>query len=290
MCIRDRDGDGKISVYEYVLFAVLMQVHRQDAFKYFNTEERGGAVTQEQFIEFLSLESERLQIKPTESGHLPDPRRQKMSQEEFVVKQAKLVNKIFGGKEKFSLQDFYNLRDSCYTDLYTYEFSELSPDQNAKISAEDFAKSIAAYVEPSLVMDYLKNIEDYPAEMRFTLDEYIGFQKFILNCYDDLVAKLSQYRSISKKKLIRLMEDYSKQSGYPINPSQADIFVALLDRNKDGHLQYDEVVGVLKNRVFYGYGNVAGPRINKPLNYLKHKMEVWEKKAKRIWEIVQENQ
>ena len=106
---------------------------------------------------------------------------------------------------------------------------------------------------------YLTRIQNLNLEGRVSFSEYIAFHNLIEKA-DLIKSKIITYRLLDRSDFRELCDDfaqmdtYLKDKGYKISDVQVDTFIKILDDDKNGMLEYEEVIDVLEGKKNIGIG------------------------------------
>lgn len=106
---------------------------------------------------------------------------------------------------------------------------------------------------------YLTRIQNLNLEGRVSFSEYIAFHNLIEKA-DLIKSKIITYRLLDRSDFRELCDDftqmdvYLKEKGYKISDVQVDTFIKILDDDKNGMLEYEEVIDVLEGKKNIGIG------------------------------------
>lgn len=282
----DVDKDGLISLYEFYLFVDFMQTTYDDLVNIFGSDPK-KQITKEEFRKFLDFIKGKKLDKLTIAKYLPDPRKERLSHDEFEQVEAQVTENLFKDAETIPLSKLIELRELLYRELYIFEFDSFEKDEKGNLTGEDFAKSLICYFDPAAVSKQWRLLNSIQWEGSVTLEEYINFQRFLREHLKTLQDTIEEKGVISKKKLKEIFSDYCKKENVKISDTQIDIFLQVMDANGNGRIDYDEFVGVVKQRAFYGAGEKT-QNLEKPFVVLKNKLIKFGEKLVRIYEILQE--
>lgn len=110
---------------------------------------------------------------------------------------------------------------------------------------------------------YISRVDSELAHLksgRVTFPEYVAFQYFLADV-EAIKDHVNQYRYLDKKQFQGLVQDFHAKSEHckadrtlRVSQTQTDIFFEILDLDNSGHLEQDEIVGVLDERQLLGQG------------------------------------
>jgi hypothetical protein len=80
-----------------------------------------------------------------------DPRKERLSHDEFQQVEIKVTENIFRGAETIPLSKLIELRELLYNELYIFEYNSFEHDEKGNLTGEDFAKSLICYFDPGAV-------------------------------------------------------------------------------------------------------------------------------------------
>ena len=244
-----------------------------------NPEEK--KVTRDQFAPELKKlrKTTNLGKKQSASSFMPDGRKIHSSEKDL---QNCILDHLFNEKESITVNDFSSLKGKLKEALLHFEFHQFEVDENDTISAEDFAKSLLSCLSFTQAHSYMRRIHDLELKGRVSFKEYVAFHRLIEKA-DIIKMKISIYRFLSKSMFRELWDDfqkfdqYCKENGASISDVQIDAFIQVLDDDKNGNLEYEEVVDVLEGKKNIGLG-----KEEKFKNDMKEKIEKYMKKFYRL--------
>jgi hypothetical protein len=272
MTIVDANHDLKIDFNEYIFFITLLQLPEGEVLRVIerlSPEEK--KVNKEQFGSELSMlrKTTALGSKQRNRSFMPDGR--KITTDEETIT-ACIIEHLFSGKEFITIGDFINLKTKLKTALLHYEFNQFEVDDKDTISCQDFAKSLLSCLNFNQATKFMRRIHSLNLEGRVTYREYVAFHNLIEKA-DIIKMKIGKfshkfmnilsngliiaiYRYLSKSMFRELCDDFQKIDDYckvndvTISDAQIDTFMAVLDDDANGMLEYEEVVDVLEGNFY----------------------------------------
>jgi Ca2+-binding EF-hand superfamily protein len=253
--IVDANKDGKISFPEYFFFIVLLSTTKVQFEKMFR--KRGGRLGVNGFTEIM-LEAKRIspQGKRLVSSNGLEPRSTFITDQDFEESCKNLLSEIFGEGAEMDFQTFLDIRQRISQELFTYEFYRF-PVEEESISAEDFAKSIIAYIPASLTDMYLKRLSAINPTGRISLKEYLGFM-FVFQethlLHQELIHEHHRSGALGKTKLTNVLRKVlqevpnSQEKGFCIGDEQVEVFLKLLDLDESGTLEPNEIMYLVSSK------------------------------------------
>ena len=127
--------------------------------------------------------------KSTQAGNKQQDRQKldarliKASEEDFRATNLALCEVLFKGKDVVTKEDIFEIQEKFRTDLWHYQFHSLEPNEQGRISTENFLKSnLQAFTGHSLNR-FLKQIKRVTKEFDekdpgVSLEEFVAFQHF----------------------------------------------------------------------------------------------------------------
>ena len=121
---------------------------------------------------------------------------------------------------------------------------------------------------------------------RVSFPEFVAFQYFLADV-EAIKDHVNQYRYLDKKQFKALVQDFHAKNEHckadrtlRVSQTQIDIFFEILDLDNSGHLEQDEIVGVLEERALLGQGKQDELKQNLNSGYNKVVAMVNDFKAK----------
>jgi Ca2+-binding EF-hand superfamily protein len=199
-----------------------------------------------------------------DAGQLLDSRHVKAADEDFLATNARITERIFAGRETITEKEYLQLRKDIQEQLWHYDFCQYECDEKSEtISAGDFARSLLIYMPFSKFNHYISRIEtelEHLKTGRVTFDQFVAFQYF-LGDVEAIKDHVNQYRFIDKKQLAQLVSEFHGKNAQckangrlRVSQTQIDVFFEILDLDKSGKLEQEEIVGVLDERQLLGQG------------------------------------
>lgn len=279
----DADKNGKIDFNEYIFFITLLQIPEGEIMKSIERlNPEGKTVNKEQFLsEFKRLrKATSMGRKQRDKSFMPDGR--KITTDDGMISKC-VVEHLFRGKETITINDFLFLKQKMKSALLHYEFYQFDVDENETISAEEFAKSLLSCLSLSKAHHYMKVIQTLELNGRVNFQEYLAFHNLIEKA-DIIKMKIAFYRYMSKSMFRELCDDFQKidpfckDNNVKISDVQIDTFMAVLDDDKNGMLEYDEIVDVLEGKKNIGLG--------KDIEFKNETLETFQKYLKKFKKLV----
>ena len=169
------------------------------------------------------------------------------------------------------------MKDSIIEELLRYEFYRFSTEEDT-ISAEDFGKSMVAYMPTSLIDMYLERLEQLKLEGRVTLNQYLAFM-FVMQEATLIYQKLSlehiEHGTILKSNITKVLTEICLSSnicqrkGLEISDLQVEIFINVLDLDDSGSLEPEEIINLVASRGSQGTGQTVSPNFEEVVNEFK---------------------
>ena len=180
----DVNGDNLISFTEFFFFLVLLQVPPNKLRRILKKNFKDGKMTRGEASKTMReiRKSTTAGDRSQEKVRL-DARQIKASDEDFMETNVKLCDALFADKECVTCEDLLNLRDSFRESLWHYQFYTFEPNEEGKISTENFLKSNLSCLTGGKLEAYRTHIRKVTRELGdndpgFTVHEFIAFQHF----------------------------------------------------------------------------------------------------------------
>ena len=159
----DADGDGTISFTEFFFFLVMLQISPQKLRRAFKKYPE-AKLTREQCSEMLHTLRKNTQAGSRQANQAKlDARAVKASEEDFRKTNLCICELLFKDCEVVTLQDFLALQDRFREDLWHYRFHALEPNDEGRISTEDFLKANLVALKSADAPKYLAQIKKIAA-------------------------------------------------------------------------------------------------------------------------------
>jgi Ca2+-binding EF-hand superfamily protein len=110
---------------------------------------------------------------------------------------------------------------------------------------------------------YISRIETELGHLKtgtVTFGQFVAFQYFLADV-EVIQDHVNQYRFIDKKQFAQLVADFHAKNEHckgnkelRVSQTQIDVFFEILDLDKSGHLEQEEIIGVLHERQLLGQG------------------------------------
>lgn len=146
----DADGNGLISYTEFFYLIVFLTARPPAIRKAFRKTEPHNSCTQDElYWVFRSIR------KKTQAGRKQhdrvklDPRAVSASDEEYSQTNKWLVNEIFRGKDRITLDEFLDKQTKMRRCLLQFEWAMIGPDEKNSISYEQFLRTMMLYIKPT---------------------------------------------------------------------------------------------------------------------------------------------
>ena len=151
-----------------------------------------------------------------------------------------------------TLQDFLALQDRFREDLWHYRFHALEPNDEGRISTEDFLKANLVALKSSDAPKYRNQIKKIAAQLGesdpgVTLGEFIAFQYFFERL-DSLKAKCATVRYLDYSTFLDVIEDfcnsdpYCRENKVAIGEHIAKSVFLLIDLDESGEIEPAELM------------------------------------------------
>lgn len=272
----DANRDGRVSFAEYFFFVVLLSTPAKDLKKMF--EEKGGYLNMGKFLEvMLEAKKKSPQGKRLVNANTLDPRSTNITDQDFKESCSTLFEEFFSNKESISWEEFRELRDKISEELLTYEFFRFKVEDN-NISAEDFAKSLIAYMTTSLSDMYLSRLESLKVEGNVSLENYLAFM-FVMQeaqlVQKKLLIEHAERGTLHEHHISKVLKSICSNIGFcknrnlNISDLQINIFMRLLDLDDSKSLEPNEIINLISSRGSQGTGQSANPDFGEVVNEFK---------------------
>ena len=277
----DANKDGRISFAEYFFFIVLLSTPN----KYFRDfiKKSGNRIDRKGFTEMM-LEAKKSspQGKRLVNTKSIDPRSTNITDSNFQESCDIIFEEIFKNKEKVTWDDFRSLKDLISEELLTYEFYQFQVEDES-ITAEDFGKSIIAYMSTFLSEMYLSRLEKIKPTGRVTLKEYLAFM-FVMQeahvIHQKLLLEHMEHGNIETNNIRKVLNQVCSNSPYcskknlQISDLQIEVFINLLDLDSSGTLEPEELLHLVSNRGSQGTGQASAPNFEEVVTEFKKFLNV----------------
>jgi Ca2+-binding EF-hand superfamily protein len=241
--LADIDKDQLISFPEYLFFTLLLglpEEHFKIAFQMFDLD-GNGSIDRNEFTKLIAV----LQREsPVASKQRVGP----------PIEEAGIFQLFFGenGEKQLSFAEFENFLQQVQRGVLQLEFERYDPEGTGKISPKNFGMAIVGYAHPKDVPSYLDRVALLSdLEGSITFDEFINFHKALKKFQEiGLAVKLySHGGSLDKKDFQRAVKTVA---GVELTRLQVDTIFKIFDRNEDGQLDYQELMGIMEKRLDRG--------------------------------------
>jgi len=153
------------------------------------------------------------------------------------------------GKKKLTINAFKEFMKNLKAAILKVEFDRLDFERQGSISASAFATSIVGFGDIRRIKVYSPRVEELAAStIRISFEQFCAFQKVIasLDDIDEIIRLfLTSGDAFTRYDLKRAAKTVS---GVDLEDAPLDVIFHLFDSNRDGKLDYDEFVGVMKGR------------------------------------------
>ena len=275
----DSNKDGRISFAEYFFFVVLLSTPNSIFRDMIN--KRGGSINKDQFVEVM-LEAKEIspQGKRLVKSNSLDPRSTNITNQDFKDSCENLHQELFKNAETITWDNFKGVKDLISEELLTYEFNRFNIEDGT-ISAEDFGKSMIAYMPTSMTDMYLNRLELIKTEERVSFNEYLAFM-FALQeshlVHQKLLLEHLEHGILKKPQIGKVLNEICNTSlicctkNLKISDLQVEIFIKILDLDDSGSLEPEEIVNLVTSIGSQGTGTVVAPNIYEVINEFKRFM------------------
>ncbi|OMJ83050.1 hypothetical protein SteCoe_16081 [Stentor coeruleus] len=272
----DANRDGKVSFSEYFFFIVLLSTPAKELKRMF--EVKGGKLNMGKFLEvMLEAKNKSPQGKRLANSIALDPRSTNITDRDFKESCSTLFEEFFSNKESIEWEEFKELRDKISEELLTYEFYSFEVENNC-ISAEDFAKSLIAYMPTSLSDMYLSRLESLKVEGCVSLENYLAFM-FVMQeaqlVQKKLLIEHAERGTLHEHHISKVLKsicdniEFCKNRNIKISDLQISIFMKLLDLDDSKSLEPNEIINLVSSRGSQGTSQSANPNFGEVVNDFK---------------------
>lgn len=239
--LADLDGDGLISYGEFIFFLTMLgipQRHIRSAFIMFDRDDSGG-LDREEFAQVLKIMRDRSPATSLARGF--EDR-----------KDADMVfNRFFHGEQqdRISFAEFESWLTSLHNAVRELEFARFDERNVGSIPMSYFGISLVGYAAPRAVPGYLKRCESLMGrEGRVTKEEFLAFTA-VLEHLEDIITVVQMFSASGYEMCQRDFNRAVKAvTGQSLSQTVLDTIFVVFDNDGDGHLDYDELMGVLSHR------------------------------------------
>jgi len=235
--IADQNGDGLISLQEYLFFVTLLSIPEESfqvAFKLMD-ENGNGNVDQEEFMKVMALVKKLspASLSTTESGGVAQG----------------WLRHFFGpkGENELTLDNFTKFLRQLNSDVLKMEYELYDKERRGYISQRDFGFLIVSFANPKSFFDRAVELESTPMKP-FSFEQFQAFNELI-DKIDDVEMSMQLYelnkRPFRKQDFQRLTRILCKTE---LNQQVIDTIMRIFDKNGDGTLETSEFVSVMKRR------------------------------------------
>jgi len=241
--LADIDKDQLISFPEYIFFTLLLglpEEHFKLAFQMFDLD-GSGSIDREEFQKLVNVLQQESPVASKQRAGPPG-------------EDAGIFKLFFGedGSRHLTFAAFEDFLQKVQTGVLQLEFERYDQTGSGRISPRDFAMAVVGYAHPKQVPSYLDRVEslrNYPGSITF--QEFLAFNKALKKFPEiGLAAKLySHGGSLNKKDFARAVKTVADVE---LSPLQVDVIFHIFDRDSDGKLDYEELVGILEKRLDRG--------------------------------------
>ena len=152
----DADDDGQVSFTEFFFFIVLLQIQPRKILREFKKIDNGdGLMSKEEASQVLRTLRKSTQAGQKQQDRVKlDARAIKSSEEDFKHTNLAIVEKFFAGKEHITVDDLIEMQYKFREDLWHYQFHSFEPNEDGRISTENFLKANLPSVTGRFVEKY----------------------------------------------------------------------------------------------------------------------------------------
>jgi len=236
--VADQNGDGLISFQEYLFFVTLLSIPEksfQVAFKLLD-EDGNGRVDQQEFMKVMSL------VKKL------SPAANQTTSEAGGVAQGWLDH-FFGpkGDNVLTVEAFTGFLKQLNNDVLRMEYNLYDSQNVGYLSQRDFGLLLVSFANPKAYFDRAADLNATPLKA-FSFEQFQDFN-ILLEHIEDVEMGMQLYqlnnRPFRSKDLQRLSRIVCKTE---LNPQVVDTIMHIFDKNKDGSLEVEEFVAVMRKR------------------------------------------
>lgn len=274
--IVDANKDGRVSFPEYFFFIVLLSTTKVQFEKMFR--KRGGRIGLNGFIEImLEAKKNSSQGKRLVSSNGLEPRSTFITDQDFEESCKNLYFELIESSTEMDFNTFLDIRQRISEELLIYEFYRF-PVEEDTISAEDFGKSIIAYIPASLTDMYLNRLSAINPTGRISLKEYLGFMFVVQETHllhQELIHEHHKAGALGKTKLTNVLRRVlkeipnSEQKGFVIGDGTVEVFLKLLDLDESGTLEPNEIMYLVSTKGSQTGFHEANPNLDEVIHDFK---------------------
>ncbi|XP_003490262.1 calcium uptake protein 1 homolog, mitochondrial isoform X1 [Bombus impatiens] len=244
---------GLISFSDYIFLLTVLSTSRRHfeiAFRMFDFN-GDGDVDSEEFGKVATLIRQQTSIGNRHRDHVTTGNM-------FKGVNSALTTYFFGQnmKGKLTIEKFLEFQQQLQTEILSLEFERRNPDENGRITEEDFTELLLAYAgypatkKAKIRKTVKKRFKDNPKGI--DKDEYLKFFHF-LNNINDVDTALTFYHIAGASIDPATLKHVAKTVAHvDLSDHVIQVVYIIFDENMDGQLSNKEFVAVMKNRVLRG--------------------------------------
>ncbi|XP_076226713.1 mitochondrial calcium uptake 1 isoform X3 [Nomia melanderi] len=244
---------GLITFSDYIFLLTVLSTSRRNfeiAFRMFDFN-GDGDVDSEEFGKVATLIRQQTSIGNRHRDHIATGNM-------FKGVNSALTTYFFGSdmKGKLTIEKFLEFQQQLQQEILSLEFERRNPDENGKISEQDFTELLLAYAgysdkkKKKILKTIKKRFKQSPQGI--TKDEYLKFFHF-LNNINDVDTALTFYNIAGASIDQATLKHVAKTVAHvDLSDHIIQVVYTIFDENMDGQLSNKEFVAVMKNRVLRG--------------------------------------
>eukprot|EP00698_Gefionella_okellyi_P022351 TRINITY_DN7394_c0_g1_i1.p1 TRINITY_DN7394_c0_g1~~TRINITY_DN7394_c0_g1_i1.p1 ORF type:complete len:419 (-),score=121.46 TRINITY_DN7394_c0_g1_i1:45-1301(-) len=237
--LADADGDGLISFREYLFFTRLLATPVQNielAFKMFD-ENGDGVVDQSEFASVMAA-----QTRKDEGNRVRALKGEQPSNA--------LLKHFFGsGDKKLSFTEFAEFLNGLQREVHKREFAFYDSQDKGYMNAEEFGQFLVAHARVKDTQKLAARVKEMRThKARISAEQFEVFNTVLkaLNRVENAIDMVSTVSGSFDRATLRRAAH--AVVGVHLSDDILDVIWAVFDSNKDGNLDYDEFLKLMKKR------------------------------------------